>query len=44
MGYVKNVTVNNEAGEPICIYVKFDDDTIGKILQNQTFGIIFDLG
>lgn len=36
MGYVQNVSFNDQTGEPCCIYVNFDDKDIGKILQDQS--------
>ena len=34
MGFVENIEVNPETLTPRVIYVKFDDDTVGKILQS----------
>ena len=34
-GYVEHVNVNPENGIPRTVFAKFDDETIGKILQNM---------
>ena len=36
MGYVKNVSIDEETDEPTNIYFKFDDENIGNILQDKS--------
>ena len=36
MGFVEDVSLNKETNEPNVVYVKFDDENIGKILQDST--------